>query len=68
MQIKQIKITKATSLRDVRVTVKIYAEGVSGAVLEVERYDEICINEMAMRIKDAFRNYSDPEIKIYKSK
>lgn len=61
-------MTKATSLKDVRVTVKIYAEGVSGAVLEVERYDDICVNEMTMRIKDALRNYSDPEIKIYKSK
>lgn len=41
-------MTKTKSLKDVKVALRVYAKGVSGAVLEVERYDDISVNEAAM--------------------
>lgn len=49
----------------VQVTVKIYAEGVSGVVVEVARYDGIGLNEATFRVKEAFDNYDNPQIEIY---
>lgn len=59
-------MTKTKSLKDVRVALRVYAQGVSGAVVEVERWDDISLNEASMHMKDAFRNYNDPQVKIFK--
>lgn len=48
------------------VTVVIYAEGVTGVVVEVERYDSIGLKEAFSRIDKAFDNYEHPQIEIYK--
>lgn len=58
-------MTKSRSKRDVRVTVKVYAKGVTGAVLEVERWDDQTLNEASMRMKEAIWKYEDAEVRIF---
>ena len=49
------------------VTVIIYAEGVTGVVVEVERYDGIGLKEALSRADKAFETYENPQIEIYKA-
>ena len=65
MQINEFKKTKAMKTESVQGTVKIYAEGVSGVVVEVARYAGIGLNEATFRVKEAFDNYDNPQIEIY---
>lgn len=50
--------------KDIRVTVTVYANGVSGEMLEVENWEGISINEATFRIKEAFANYDSPYVKM----
>lgn len=45
--------------------VKIYAVGVSGGWLEVERFENLTIDEAAEAVKKAYKDYDDPIVKIY---
>lgn len=58
-------MTKSRSKIDVTVTVKVYAQGVTGAVLEVERWDDQTLNQAAMRMKEAICKYEDAEVRIF---
>lgn len=51
--------------KDLRLTVKVYVESVSGAVLEAESYTDLSLNEAKFRMSDAFRKYDNPTVKIY---
>lgn len=66
MQINEFKKTKTMKQNPTIVTVVIYAEGVTGVVVEVERYDSIGLKEAFSRIDKAFDNYEHPQIEIYK--
>ncbi len=46
-------------------TVKIYAVGVSGGWLEVERFENLTIDEAAEAVKKAYADYDDPIVKVY---
>lgn len=45
--------------------VKIYVVGVSGGWLEVERFENLTIDEAAEAVKKAYADYDDPIVKVY---
>lgn len=51
-------------MKESKRTVKIYAVGVSGGWLEVERYENLTIDEAADAMKKAYADYDDPIVKI----
>ena len=67
MQINEFKKTKTMKQNPTIVTVIIYAEGVTGVVVEVERYDGIGLKEALSRADKAFETYENPQIEIYKA-
>lgn len=48
-----------------KVTVKVFVESVSGAMVEAEGWSDISLNEASFRMKDAFKRYDQPTVKIY---
>ena len=45
--------------KDIKVTVKVFVESVSGAMVEAERWSDISLNEAS------FKRYDQPTVKIY---
>lgn len=58
-------MSKSNVLQRADLTVKVYAKGVTGAILEVERWDGQTVNQAAMRMKEAVRKYEGAEVRIY---
>ena len=56
---------KTMNTKDLKVTVKVFVESVSGVMVEAEGWSDISLNEASFRMKDAFKRYDQPTVKIY---